>query len=293
MAVNENATMLADLFDPQVVGDLVDKKLVDLMKFAPLARIDNTLQGRPGSTLTLPSFAYIGDATTVAEGQDIPISTLESSETTVTIHKIAKGVEITDEAVLSGYGDPAGEAVDQIALSIASQTDNEVLNTLSGIGANMTQTTAGATLVADDVADALVKFGEDIEGAKVLLVSPEDYSVLRKADDWVPASDVAAEMVIEGAVGMVHGCQVVVSNKLSTPNVSYIVKPGALAIYLKRNTAIETDRDIIAKSTVITADKHLVTYLYDASKAIKIAKVADGDNNEQEGGSDNNEQEGA
>lgn len=276
MAVNANATKLANLFNPQVVGDLVDKKLVDLMRFAPLAKIDTTLEGRPGSTVVLPSFKYIGDATTIGEGEDIPISKLESSSEEVTIHKIAKGVELTDEAVLSGYGDPAGEAVDQLAISLASQTDNEALSALAAITGTMAHETAtSGVMTADDVADALVKFGEDIEGAKVLLVNPADYANLRKnKDEWLPASEIAAEMIIQGSVGEVQGCQVVVSNKLTTPNTAYIVKPGALAIYLKRNTLVETDRDIIAKSTVMTADKHLAVYLYDASKAIKITKKA-------------------
>ena len=42
---------------------------------------------------------------------------------------------------------------------------------------------------------------------------------------------------------------------------------------MKRETIIETDRDIINKSTVLTADKHYVAYLYDSSKAIKIKET--------------------
>lgn len=273
MALDTNATKLTNLFNPQVVADMINAKLVDAIRFAPLARIDNTLVGRPGNTVTLPSYAYIGDAETVAEGGDIAIAQLESSTVEATIHKIGKGVQITDEAVLSGYGDPAGEIVKQLRTSIASQVDNEVLATLAAISGNMAFTAAGATLTADDVADALVKFGEDIEGEKVLLINPADYAALRKADDWCPASEIAANIVIQGAVGMVHGCQVVISNKLTTPNTAYIVKPGALAIYTKRDVLVETDRDIINKSTVVTADKHFVVYLYDASKAIKITKA--------------------
>lgn len=274
MALDTNATKLANLFNPQVVGDLINKKLVDAIRFAPLARVDSTLVGRPGSTITLPSFAYIGDAETVAEGADIDIAQLTESTVTATIHKIGKGVQITDEAVLSGFGDPIGESVSQLTMSIANAVDKEVLASLAAIASNMTHTTAAATLTADDIADALVKFGEDIEGEKVLLVSPADYAVLRKADDWCPASEVAANLIINGAVGKIHGCQVVISNKLTTSGNAYIVKPGALAIFMKRDTLVETDRDIINKSTTMTADKHFVTYLYDASKAIKVVKAA-------------------
>ena len=272
MAFPNSGTKLANLFNPQVVGDLINKKLVDAIKFSPLCRIDTTLEGRPGNTITLPSYTYIGDATAVAEGADIPISQLTEGTVTATVSKVGKGVQLTDEAVLSGYGNPLDEAVRQIQLAIASKVDNDVLTVLNGIAAPMTYTTAAAAtaFTVDDIADALVKFGEDIEGGKVLLCSPAQYSVFRKADDWCPASEIAAQLIIRGAVGMVHGCQVVITNKLSTPANMYIVKPGALALYLKRDILVETDRDIINKSTVITADKHYVSYLYDASKAIKM-----------------------
>ena len=270
MALNTNATKLANLFNPQVVGDMIDKKLVDAIRFSPLATVDTTLVGRPGSKLTLPSYAYIGDASVVGEGEDIPVAQLTQSTAEVEIHKIGKGVQITDEAVLSGYGNPEEEAVNQILTALASQADKEMLAVLEAIAPAMTHTGA-AVLTADNVADALVKFGEDIDGDKVLLCNAEDYNAIRKANDWVPASEIAANMVIRGSVGMVHGCQVVISNKLAGKP-AFIVKPGALRLILKRDTLVETDRDIVNKSTVITADKHAVAYLYDASKAIKIAR---------------------
>lgn len=276
MALDPNATQLANLINPQVMADLIDKKLVNLMRFAPLATIDATLQGRPGNTITVPSFNYIGDAATVAEGADISISQLTATPATATIHKIGNGVQITDEAVLSGLGDPIGEAVKQLSLSIASQVDNEFINVLAAITSPMVFTAATAgTLAFADIADALELFGEDIDegGVKALLVSPKQYTLLRKSNGWLPASDISADIALKGVVGMVQGCQVIISNKLkeaSNKENAYIVKPGALRLFMKRNTLVESDRDIINKSTVITADKHFAPYLYDASKAIKI-----------------------
>ena len=116
MALDPNATKLANLIDPQVLADLIDKKLVDAMKFSPLATIDTTLVGRPGSTVSLPSFNYIGDSTVIAEGADIPIAQLTATMTPVSIHKIGRGTQLTDESVLSGFGDPMGEAAKQLAL---------------------------------------------------------------------------------------------------------------------------------------------------------------------------------
>lgn len=273
MSLTRNpGTFLADIINPQVMADMIEKKLTDAIRFAPLAVIDRTLEGRPGDRITLPSWNYIGDAAVVAEGADITVNQLTASSTPVAVHKIGNAVEITDEALLSGYGDPVGEAIRQLALSIGSGEDNEMLTTLTGIAAGMTYTYSGTTPTADDVADALELFGEDIDGEKVILASPAAYTAFRKADDWVPASDIAADLIIRGTVGMVHGCQIVVSNKLKNNNNLFIVKPGALRIFTKRETLVETDRDILAKYTVISADKHFATYLYDASKAIKLTK---------------------
>ena len=264
-----NGTYLANLFNPQVVGDRIQKKLFDYVRFAPLARVYDNLEGRPGSTVTLPYYNSIGAATLVGEGQDIPISQLTESTVSVTISKYAKGVQITDEAVLSAYGDPIGEAVDQIAQSIAQAYDNAMLAAM-GTSAAADMTTAAAALTADGIASALTLFGEDIDGEKVILVNPAAYETIRKANGWIPGTEVAANMVIRGTVGMIHGCQVVVSNKLTAANAAYIVKPGALAIYNKRGILVETDRDIINKSTVITADRHAAVYVLDKTKLIKM-----------------------
>ena len=264
-------TKLSNLVNPEVMADVIEKKLVDAMKFAPLATIDTTLQGRPGDTIKLPSFNYIGDAATLAEATALTPDQLTASATPVQVHKIAKGVELSDEAVLSGYGDPLGEAATQIALSIASQEDNEMLTTLANIAAPMTYV-AGTTPADTDIADALEKFGEDIDGTKVVLVSPAVYTKMRKnTNQWVPASELAAGIAVKGVVGEYQGCQVIVSNKLTTSGNIYIVKPGALRIFVKRGTMVETDRDILKFTNVITASKHFATYLYDPSKAIKIS----------------------
>ena len=261
-------TLLSNLINPEVFAPMVEKKLTDAIKFAPLAIIDDTLVGRPGDTLKFPSYSYIGDATVVAENTAITPVALSESSVYVTVQKIAKGVEITDEAALSGLGDPVDEAARQLALSIAAAYDNKFLDVLKAITGNMVYT--ATTFNGDAVADALVKFGEDIDGSKVLLVDPTAYATLRKANGWLGATDVAAERILRGVVGEIQGCQVVVTNKLAGENLAFIVKPGALRFVNKRDMLIESGRDIIYKKTIITADRHAAAYLYDASKAIKI-----------------------
>lgn len=264
-------TVLANLINPQVLADFIDEKLTDKMVFAPLATVDGTLEGRPGSVVTLPSWQYIGAASTVSENTSIPLTSLTQSSVSVAIHKIAKGTEFTDEAALSGFGDIAQESGEQLVLAIADGLDGEMLAVLESIGSTMTQSIATTGLTADNVNDALELFGEDIDdGEKVLLVNPKQATALRKASDWLPASEIAADRMVRGAIGEIYGCQVIITNRLKGKSEAFIVKPGALRIFLKRDTMVEADRDIVYKKTVVTADKHFACYLYNASKAIKI-----------------------
>lgn len=266
-------TMLANLIDPQVLSDFIDEKLVDNMVFAPLATVDTLLEGRPGSTVTMPVWQYIGAASTVGEGESIPLASITQTSASVAIHKVAKGTEYTDEAALSGYGDIASESGYQLVLSIADALDNELLGILEGISADMTHSAASSTGIAgDDINDALELFGEDVDnGVRVLLVSPADATKLRKANAWLPASEIAADRMVRGAIGEVYGCQVIISNRLKNKDEAFIVKPGALRLFLKRDSLVETERDIIRKTTVVTADKHFACYLYNEANAVKIS----------------------
>ena len=98
--------------------------------------------------MTLPKYAYIGDAVDVSEGGEIPVKKLTASTVEVTVKKAGNGVELTDEGLLSGYGDPLGEAVSQLTLSIASKLDKDAMACLSGIGTAMTVDSSDTALSA-------------------------------------------------------------------------------------------------------------------------------------------------
>ena len=269
-----DVTKIANMINPEVMADVVRDKLTDLIKFTPLAKIDTTLQGRAGDTVTLPKFAYIGDAADVAEGEAIPMALITTSTSKVKVKKAGKGIKITDEAVLSGYGDPVVEGTNQLSLSIAAKVDNDCLAALSGIKANMTvDVSAKDTIGSHVIADGLVKFGEDLEGEKVLLIAPAQLAQIRKDPDYLKPSEMTQKAIMGGVIGEIWGCQICVSNKIKASGskyTNYIIKPGALAIYLKRGVEVETARDISLKLTEITADEHYAVYLLDESKAIKL-----------------------
>lgn len=266
MAINTNATKLAQLINPEVMGAFAERKLEAEFKFAPLAVVGHELQGQAGDTLTIPVWGYIGKAEDVAEGAPIPISQMGQTKTSVKVKKAGKGIELTDEAVLSGLGDAVGEGEKQLAEAILDKVNKDCFDALMGT-TTLQHTVEGNVLNADELADALVQFKEDVHEGQVLFVSPKRYAQLRKDPAWVTV--LAGEKFISGQVGEIMGCSVVVSNTMADDK-ALIVRAGALGLELKRDTMIESDRDIIHKSTIITIDKHYVAYLKDASKVIKV-----------------------
>lgn len=261
MAVSANGTKLENLVNPQVLADMISAELPNAIRFAPLAVVGRKLEGRAGNTITMPKYGYIGDAVDVAEGEDIPISQMSTTTTQVTVKKAGKGVEITDEAVLSGYGDPVGELKNQLKMAIANKVDNDVLDALKTAKLSSSGAMSVATLLS-----ARVKFGENVNQPAVAVMNSTNYG---KIIGEVLNLENTDKVLIDGVVGKVAGLQIAISDKL-TDTEAYIVASGALGIEMKRDVQVESDRDIIAKLTVFTADEHYVAYLKDESKAIKV-----------------------
>ena len=270
MAATSNTTMLNDLINPQVIADYIDAKLIDNIRFAPLANVRTDLVGRPGDEVTLPQYTYCSAAEAVAEGTDIPISKLTQTTAKVKVSKIGRAIQFTDEALLSAYNnDIAEEAAKQVVMAINDKVEMDLLYQMN-VSATLTSSIGASANPADGIADALVKFGEDIDGDKVILCNPEFYGRLIKSDGWIPNTEMGAGIIIRGTVGSVFGTQVVLTNRLIGTAKAYIVKPGALAIFMKRDTLVEFDRDKIDQTNYIIGSKILAPYVYDTSKLIKI-----------------------
>lgn len=273
-------TKIAQMVNPEVMADMVSAKLLKMIKFTPLAYVERALVGQPGNTITVPKWEYSGDAKDIEEGVAIEPDQLTTKKSTMTIKKAGKGIELTDEAVLSGYGDPIGQATHQIALAIANKVDNDLVEEAK----KATQFVAEAPTTGDALDKALAVFADEEDARYVALINPEDAIALRKdtAKEWVRGSEIGANIVVSGTFGEAHGVQIVRSKKVEKgkgflvkvsavdTDTDDVAKYGAFVINLKRDVAIETDRDILKKTTVITGDEHYGVYLYDPSKVVKF-----------------------
>ncbi|WP_019299042.1 N4-gp56 family major capsid protein [Lactococcus garvieae] len=266
-------TFLNSQVDPEVMGQMVASQLPKAIKFSGIAPVDTTLEGQPGSTITLPKYEYSGDAKVVSEGAAIEMDGLKTTTQQATIKKVAKGMSITDEAVLSGYGDPAGEIQRQIRMAIASAIDNDIVEVAKT--APLTVVSAVNLDLIDQLEDTFVEAPDAIEetgfNQGVLFVSYKDAATLRKEAgvNWTRASDLGDDILVSGAFGEVLGWMIVRSKKVTT-GAPIAVKPGAMKTYLKRQALVEFDRDIKKKITEFTGDEHYVVAIVDDSKIVRV-----------------------
>ena len=277
-------TMIADLINPQVMADMISAKIPNKLVVAPFAKVDTTLSGVPGNTITVPQYAYIGDAEDIAEGIAAETVKLQTSTTTVTVKKAMKAVELTDEAVLSGYGNPVGETNNQLAKAIASKVDSDAMDALQE--AQLVYDGSAAQIKYAGVVDAIDLFDEEVNTEKVMFVHPKQMTQLRKDSEFISADKYTGDVVMTGEVGKIANCRIVQSKKvpLDDGGANYlcpIVKLNndaeteedapALTIYLKRDTNVETDRVSLARKTDISVDKHYTVALSNTAKVV-IAK---------------------
>ncbi|UXR51593.1 N4-gp56 family major capsid protein [Staphylococcus simulans] len=269
--MTQGTTKVSNLIVPEVLAPMMQAELDKKLRFAQFADIDSTLAGQPGDTLTFPAFTYSGDAQVIAEGEKIPVDQIGTSKREAKVRKIGKGTELTDEAVLSGFGDPQGEAVRQHGLAIANKVDNDVLEALKGA----TLTVEADITKLDGLQTAIDKFNDEDLEPMVLFVNPLDAGGLRTSasDNFTRPTQLGDNIIVKGAFGEALGAVIVRSNKLNKGE-ALLAKKGAVKLITKRDFFLEKDRDASRKSTALYSDKHYVAYLYDESKVVKITKGA-------------------
>ncbi|MBQ3038203.1 MAG: N4-gp56 family major capsid protein [Clostridia bacterium] len=214
-----STTKISDLVNPIVMADSISAKIEKKIVVSPFARIDNSLVGVPGDTIYVPQYSYIGDASDIAEGDAVDTTKLVASTTKATIKKAMKAVELTDEAVLSGYGNPVGETNNQLALAIASKVDADAMDAL--LSAQLQYDGSDKTINYDGIVDAIDVFSEEGNTEKVMFIHPKQMTQLRHDENFISADKYPGAVVMTGEIGMIANTRIVPSRRVTlNPEIS-------------------------------------------------------------------------
>ncbi len=276
-------TRISDMVNPKVMADMISAKIENKIVVAPFAKVDDTLAGVAGDTIVVPQYSYIGDAADVAEGEAVDTTTLITTTTEATIKKAMKAVELSDEAILSGYGNPIGETNNQLAAAIAAKVDNDAMDALQTA---KTSYESEDIISYDGIIDAIDKFGEESNCQKVIFVHPSQLTQLRHDEDFISCEKYTGNVILSGEIGMIANTRVVPSKKVPLVDGAYVCpivkiesdaetedETPALTIYLKRDTNVEVERQTLKRVTDISVDKFYTVVLSNDSKVV-LAKFA-------------------
>ena len=277
-------TTMANMINPQVMGDMINAKIEAQAKITPYAKVDTSLQGVPGDTKTVPSWNYIGDAEDVAEGVEVDLTQMSAATTTFTIKKAMKSVGLTQEAVNSGLGNPIGQAESQLAKAIVGKVDNDVLE--AALTATTTSGTGSDPIGYNGVVDAVTKFEDEEDGVeKVMFISPLQEGTLLKDEMFLSADKFTAGVAVNGSIGKIGGCWIKKSNKIKAvdgvfTNPIIKMEPDsaeteytedelpAITIFLKKDTSVDAEFKPRSQTHEITAAKYYGVALTNAAKVV-------------------------
>ena len=260
-------TTTSNVIIPEVLAAMIAAEIPGQLALAgsdAVTALDN-LKGGPGNTIKIPRWGTIGDFTEVAEGIAMPVVNIAATAATATVKKFARGVEVTDEALLASYDDPLKEVARQFARYAARAADRELIT------AAETSTllhTASATITLNDIVDAIGKWNDASVNISGLVVHSKVYRDLIKLSEFKTLTQKADQVIERGVVGQIYGVPIRVSDAITTvagsPNTyrNLLLKKGALGLWYQRNMNVETERDTIKRTTVITADSIFATAMF-------------------------------
>lgn len=275
-------TKISNLINPEVMADIISGKIANKIRVTPYAKVDTTLQGIPGDTITVPAYAYVGDAEDVAEGVECGTTVLTASTTKAKVKKAMKAIEITDESILSGYGDPVAEANSQLYKAIASKIDNDCMKALLG-ATTQVYNGSSAKIGYNPIVEAIDLFEEEENSEKIMWVNPKQVTDLRKDANFLSADKYQAGVALSGEVGRIANTRIIASKKIVLDGTSAfytcpIVKletdaeveneMPAITVYLKKDVGLETERHSLKRTTSISVDEHYAAVVSNASKVV-------------------------
>ncbi|APD18484.1 major capsid protein [Streptomyces phage PapayaSalad] len=263
-------TTSAQMIVPEVWGDMAQAQFLGKVRVAGSDAVqdDNTLEGAPGDEINFPKWGALSDLDELTETAPLVPVAMSTSSAKATIKEVGKAVEITDKSRLVGLGDPEAEARRQFGVLAARKVDADLIaqaqadETAQGGGNPFRFTTAaGKTKFTwlDAMVPGIAQFGDEWEPDDFsgLYLNSAQYADALADPQFVDAAKLGngPSAAVTGSIGRIGGVPVFVTNRVAAGKF-LIMKRGVLGLLYKRRPLVEQDRDILARSNVITTTIH-------------------------------------
>jgi len=232
-----------------------------------------------GKTVQIPKYPAIA-AADLTEGTDMSSTTVSTSSVTVTVGEVGAQVVLTDMAAF-GAGNPAVELGTVLGNAIATKMDQDLLALFSGFSSGLGG--AGTEITVPDLfkAQATLRANKVTGNLAAVLHPFQAYQIKAGLTNTFAnpnGGDAQNAAMINGYVGTIAGIDVYESANLTVDGngdaVAAVFAPEALAIAMKRDFGIESQRDASLRAFELNATAAYGVAELDDSFGVKITADA-------------------
>lgn len=275
-------TINQNVIVPEVYASLVREKIAGKCKVAQFLVNLGDLHGKVGETLTMPKWAYIGDAKDWNINTPMDVTQMKQTSTQATIKAIqAPAVKVADYDNEVELGNAIEEASSQQALGVARKYDTDAIACALESPLKYKLATKN-TVTQDELIAMLGLYGDDRDSADFDAIvvhsafAPSFYQMPMFVKKDLTMTADGNGIAVNGIIGTFLNIPVVLSDRLydATNQEGFILmmKKNAISIIPKENPFAEASRDASLRQTTIYLSQFYAMALTD-DEAIVFAKT--------------------
>jgi len=254
-------------------NNVLEAKLTELMdsklRVRGLMTVDDSLTQSAGLTKTINRYTYNGTVETLAEGEaNSSVGEVTFVPEEYTVKRYQQTFRYSD---IEAMKDPA--VIDMALAGIADVMSNQIRGEYFDelLSTRRRHAYAGEGLTYGDVVDALSEIGREVEDGLFIIMSAACRGQIRRDPDFVAARQ--GEVVYTGQFGTLCGLPVLFSKKVPEGKV-IITDKAAVKFFVKREAALEQDRDIETKVNTVVYERHGIIALVDDTSTVILGPGA-------------------
>ncbi len=276
-------TRICDIITPEVLGDQISAKFPDYLVFgnSNLVEVDSTFPlGSPGTQFKIPFWKRIAAFGALTQGTAMTPTNITTGAEYAVVQRAGLALEVYDTAELVSKADPVGEIADQIGRRAAEYIDNALVvaanstpNVFDQTGASHTNSTY--TLDQNAIILGMLTLGDNaasLQNGGAIICHSKVFADLLQTAAIQNQYQSGADVIKSGMLPTLLGMPIIISDLVYTAPIStgstiteydtYLIGPGALALFYQRQVMVEFDRDILLSADVISSNVHFAPHLY-------------------------------
>ena len=248
-------------------NQVIENKMTDLvntnLEVNALYTVDDSLSTEAGLKKVINKYTYTG-----------------------TVEKLAKGAKNTTKGAVSfvpseynieryqqtfGYNDmdvmQDPYILDAATAGAATVMANDIKSQYFAELAKISKSHACDAFSYDNFVDALAEIGREVETDMFIVMGIDGRAAIRKDDDYKASRQ--GEILYTGQFGTISGVPCLFS-KLVPAKTAYITAKDQVKFFVKKDGAVEQDRDGESDDNIVVYKRYGVMALVDETKSIKV-----------------------